>query len=121
MRDIVVCSTLMLLMTACTGSQDTTPMAAESEGNQPAPYDTAAVDSFSAGAISVDVAAQIRMSSQAYQDSLKAVAEGLKKGAEAKKTADSLKKEKGKNPNNEEGKAKNSAKKTPETPAGTPT
>lgn len=34
-------------------------------------YDTTAVDSFSTGAISVDVAEQIRKSSAAYQDSLK--------------------------------------------------
>lgn len=38
-------------------------------------YDTTAIDSFSPGAISVDVAQQIRMSSKKYVDSLKAVAE----------------------------------------------
>lgn len=36
-------------------------------------YDTVAVDSFSAGAMSVDVAEQIRKSSFAYQDSIKKV------------------------------------------------
>ncbi|MCU7614586.1 hypothetical protein N0B16_09080 [Chryseobacterium sp. GMJ5] len=41
-----------------------------SEETKPS-YDTVAVDSFSNGAISVDVARQIRMSSQKYQDSLK--------------------------------------------------
>lgn len=35
------------------------------------PYDTVAVDSFSNGAISVDIARKIRMSSVQYQDSLK--------------------------------------------------
>ncbi len=34
-------------------------------------YDTTAIDSFSAGATSVDIVRQIRMSSQKYQDSLK--------------------------------------------------
>lgn len=34
------------------------------------PYDTIAIDSFSAGATSVDVARKIRMSSQKFQDSL---------------------------------------------------
>lgn len=37
-----------------------------------ADYDTAAVDSFSQGATSVDVIRQIRMSSQKYKDSIKA-------------------------------------------------
>ncbi|WP_407403880.1 hypothetical protein [Chryseobacterium sp.] len=35
-----------------------------------ATYDTTAIDSFSNGAISVDIARKIRMSSQVYQDSL---------------------------------------------------
>ncbi|REC75416.1 hypothetical protein DRF60_15920 [Chryseobacterium elymi] len=34
-------------------------------------YDTAAVDSFSAGATSIDIVRKIRMSSQKYQDSIK--------------------------------------------------
>ena len=37
------------------------------------PYDTIAVDSFSQGATSVDVAMKIRMSSQKFQDSLRQV------------------------------------------------
>lgn len=40
-----------------------------------APYDTTAIDSFSTGAVSVDIARQIKISSQAYQDSLKSVRE----------------------------------------------
>lgn len=47
-----------------------------------ADYDTVAVDSFSTGAISVDVAEQIRMSSRKYQDSLK---EALKLQEQEKK------------------------------------
>lgn len=38
------------------------------------PYDTTAVDSFSVGATSVDVARRIKISSQKYQDSLKKTA-----------------------------------------------
>ena len=34
-------------------------------------YDTTAIDSFSAGATTVDIVRQIRMSSEKYQDSLK--------------------------------------------------
>lgn len=37
------------------------------------PYDTTAIDSFSVGATSVDVARQIKISSLKYQDSLKKV------------------------------------------------
>lgn len=74
-------------------------------------YDTLAVDSFSTGATSVDVARKIRISSQKYQDSLKEIRvnlekekilkkseeEKLKAGKtleEANKKADNLKKEK---------------------------
>lgn len=53
-------------------------------------YDTAAVDSFSAGATSVDVVRKIRMSSQKYQDSLKEV---LKLQEQEKKIKEELKKE----------------------------
>ncbi len=50
-----------------------------------APYDTIAIDSFSSGATSVDIAAQIRRSSIAFQDSVKAVAVAAN---EAKKKAE---------------------------------
>lgn len=53
-------------------------------------YDTAAVDSFSAGATSVDVARQITVSSQKYQDSLKEV---LKAQEQEKKIKEELEKE----------------------------
>lgn len=61
----------------------------ELESSEVLNYDTIAIDSFSAGATSVDVAAEIRRSSQLYQDSiqkakdLKAQSELLEK---AKKT-----------------------------------
>jgi len=53
-------------------------------------YDTTAIDSFSAGATSVDIARQIRMSSQKYQDSLK---EALKLQQEEKRITEELEKE----------------------------
>ncbi|WP_445432070.1 hypothetical protein [Chryseobacterium indoltheticum] len=53
-------------------------------------YDTTAIDSFSPGATSVDIARQIRMSSQKYQDSLK---EALKLQQEEKRITEALEKE----------------------------
>ncbi|MGE4512247.1 MAG: hypothetical protein AB7E26_00305 [Chryseobacterium sp.] len=58
--------------------------------NPKANYDTTAVDSFSSGATSVDVARQIRMSSKKYQDSLKEV---LKLQEQEKKIQQELEKE----------------------------
>ncbi|KMQ69702.1 hypothetical protein ACM39_01195 [Chryseobacterium sp. FH2] len=55
-----------------------------------ASYDTIAVDSFSNGAASVDIVRQIRMSSQKYQDSMKAA---IKLQAEEKRIKDELDKE----------------------------
>jgi hypothetical protein len=54
-----------------------------------ASYDTTAIDSFSNGAISVDVARQIRMSSKQYQDSVK---EALKLQEQEKKLKEELEK-----------------------------
>lgn len=51
--------------------------------------DTTPVDSFSAGAASVNVAAQIRKSSKSYKDSLKAV---LKKQEEERKLKEEIEK-----------------------------
>lgn len=51
--------------------------------------DTTPVDSFSAGASSVNVAAQIRKSSKSYQDSLKAV---FKKQEEERKLKEEIEK-----------------------------
>lgn len=113
-------SLMITLLMSCGGPEEPTGNAG-SEETLAAPYDTVAVDSFSAGAISVDVAAQIRMSSQAYQDSLKALAEAQKKEAEAKKAAEILAKEK--NPasktaedKDKDKKSKTSVKKPAETP-----
>lgn len=60
-------------------------------------YDTTAIDSFSNGAISVDIAAKIRRSSVAYQDSIRKAqiaADIAKKELEDKKIAADLEKEK---------------------------
>jgi hypothetical protein len=53
-------------------------------------YDTTAIDSFSAGATTVDIVRQIRMSSQKYQDSVK---EAIKLEAEEKRIEAELEKE----------------------------
>jgi hypothetical protein len=67
-----------------------------------AQYDTVPVDSFSAGATSVDIVRQIRMSSQQYQDSLK---EALKLEAEEKRIQEELEKENKKKQDEEKKKA----------------
>ena len=83
-----------------------------------AQYDTAAVDSFSNGAVSVDIARQIRMSSKTYQDSVK---EALRLQQEEKKLREELEKE-NKNKVEEEKKAEEKNKlKTAETPLSTET
>lgn len=74
-----------------------------------ASYDTMAVDSFSTGAISVDVAEQIRMSSRKYQDSVK---EALKLQEQEKKIKEELEKESKKKAEEEK------KQKTAETPSG---
>lgn len=78
------------------------------ENSSVAPYDTIAIDSFSTGAISVNIARKIKMSSQIYQDSLKNARKKLdaeklllketdeknkadKKAEDEKKKADALK------------------------------
>lgn len=76
-----------LLLTACS-KKETQGFAAEQ--NVKIHYDTAAVDSFSAGATSIDIVRQIRMSSQKYQDSIKQ-AEKLQK--EEQKLKEELEKE----------------------------
>lgn len=76
-----------LLIMACS-KKETPDFAAEQ--NVKIHYDTAAVDSFSAGATSIDIVRQIRMSSQKYQDSIKQ-AEKLQK--EEQKLKEELEKE----------------------------
>ena len=53
-------------------------------------YDTTAIDSFSAGATTVDIVRQIRMSSKAYKDSVK---EAILLEKEEKRIAEELEKE----------------------------
>lgn len=74
-------------------------------------YDTTAIDSFSAGAISVDIARKIRMSSQAYQDSLKEVLKVETEVARLKK--EELEKEKKEKDLAEKTKAKETVSSTP--------
>lgn len=73
---------------ACSKKEE--PMAATETNESRATYDTTAIDSFSPGAISVDVAQQIRMSSKQYQDSLREV---IRLQEEEKKINEALEKE----------------------------
>ncbi|KQS89965.1 hypothetical protein [Chryseobacterium sp. Leaf394] len=73
---------------SCSKKPDTSAVAAVDESR--ATYDTTAIDSFSAGATSVDVMRQIRMSSQRYQDSVKAA---VKLQEQEKKITEELEKE----------------------------
>ncbi len=63
-------------MISC-GKEDQKNQHSESVVSSVPPYDTMAIDSFSAGATSVDVARKIRISSLQYQDSLKQVQKKL--------------------------------------------
>lgn len=76
-----------LLLMACS-KKETPGFGAEQEVK--IHYDTAAVDSFSPGATSVDIVRQIRMSSQKYQDSVKEAEKRLK---EEQKLKEELEKE----------------------------
>ena len=80
------------------------------------PYDTVAIDSFSAGATSVDVARQIRISSLQYQDSLKQIRQKL----EEEKLLNKMNEEKEKSEKKlteEKKKVEESKKKSAEVPA----
>ncbi|PQA90048.1 hypothetical protein B0A69_21070 [Chryseobacterium shigense] len=105
---------ISLLMVACS-KKETPGFAADQE--MKIHYDTAAVDSFSAGATSVDIVRQIRMSSQKYQDSIKQV-EKLQK--EEQKLKEELEKDNKKKLEEEKKKTEADKKKaTPETPPAT--
>ncbi|REC42347.1 hypothetical protein [Chryseobacterium pennipullorum] len=80
-------------------------------------YDTTAIDSFSNGAVSVDIARKIRMSSPQYRDSVK---QALKVQLEEKKLKEELEKENKKKLEEEKKKAESEKKqKAPESsPAG---
>lgn len=71
MRNLV-CMMLLGIAISC-GEKHPAPAPDFTEEEKPT-YDTTAVDSFSPGATSVDVAAQIRRASRQYQDSLLAAA-----------------------------------------------
>lgn len=66
---------LFALLVSC--GKETVETAPVAQENTVAPYDTAAVDSFSVGATSVDVARRIQISSLKYQDSIKKISEQL--------------------------------------------
>lgn len=82
----IVALFVFLSMTSC-GKHPVENNNLEEINDKNATYDTVAIDSFSQGAISVDIARKIKMSTVAYQDSLKEV----RKKLEAEKI---LKKEK---------------------------
>ncbi|NRS91137.1 hypothetical protein [Frigoriflavimonas asaccharolytica] len=87
----------LLMIGAFSCSKNDTENNLDAENYVAPKYDTLAIDSFSTGAISVDVAAQIRKSSVAYQDSItkvKVEAALAKKELEIKQKAENLEKEK---------------------------
>lgn len=76
-----------VLLMACSKKE---PVDFYPQDSPKATYDTTAIDSFSAGATSIDVVRQIKMSSQKYQDSVK---EALRLQEEEKKLKEELEKE----------------------------
>lgn len=72
MKNVFVFS-LLLLIISCGKKEDDKDEVMVQENSEIAPYDTIAIDSFSTGAISANIALQIKISSQQYQDSLKDV------------------------------------------------
>lgn len=83
--------------------------------NPKADYDTAAIDSFSNGATSVDVVRKIQMSSKKYQDSVK---EALKLQEQEKKLKEDLEKENKKKAEEEKKTEEKNKVKTAETQTG---
>lgn len=103
-----------LLLTAC--SKKESP-GFDAEQDVKIHYDTTAVDSFSNGAVSVDIARKIRMSSPQYLDSVKRAKKALEEENKLKAELDKEKKKK-----EEEEKKKSDAekkKKATETPSST--
>ncbi|MBU4538791.1 MAG: hypothetical protein L6264_02945 [Weeksellaceae bacterium] len=109
MKSIITLSFFLLLI-SCGNKTDKTHIEVQGSTAVP-PYDTIAVDSFSVGATSVDVARKIKISSLKYQDSLRKIQTKLeeekllnkmkeekekldKKSADEKKKAEAAKKEK---------------------------
>ena len=69
MRSTLIIITLLLLFSC--GKESVEQRMVAEESSVIAPYDTIAIDSFSQGATSVDIARKIKMSSLKFQDSLK--------------------------------------------------
>ena len=63
---------LLFLLVSC-GKETLTQNLILEENSAVAPYDTIAIDSFSQGATTVDIAMKIKISSLKYQDSLKQI------------------------------------------------
>ncbi|MGU3374634.1 hypothetical protein [Chryseobacterium sp. M5A1_1a] len=106
----------IMLFTAC--SKKETPDF-NTEQQVKVQYDTTAIDSFSTGAVSVDIARKIRMSSPQYLDSVKQVKKALEEEKKLKAELEKENKQKG-----EEEKKKIEAekkKKTSETPSASTT
>ena len=92
MRTTLILITLLLLFSC--GKESVEQRMVTEESSVIAPYDTIAIDSFSQGATSADIARKIKMSSLQFQDSLKQLklkneeAELLKKAKDEKLLAD---------------------------------
>jgi hypothetical protein len=93
---------LCLCLISCGKNSSEEPLLME-ENTAVAKYDTLAIDSFSQGAVSADIAHKIRISSQSYQDSLREVQKMiaaeliLKKEAEEKGKAEKAEEDQKKN------------------------
>lgn len=112
MKKFVFLLSLMVL-SSCQKKVDQ-PEEVEEEMHTKAPYDTAAVDSFSSGATTVNIARQIKMSSQRYQDSLKTVRKKMEEERTLKQAQEKAEKEKAEAKSAEEKKKADAAKVTPE-------
>ena len=87
MKNTIALGSLILVIIACSKRNIETEVLPE---NIQLEYDTTAIDSFSAGATSVDIMRNIRISSERYQDSVKAA---LKLKQEEEKIQKELEKE----------------------------
>lgn len=115
MKNVLFASLILaLLFTGCSKKEPiNTDIAQELKPD----YDTTAIDSFSAGATSVDIAEQIRMSSVKYQDSVK---EAIRLQEEEKKLKEELEKENKKKQDEEKKKAEEEKKQKKATETSTP-
>jgi len=99
MKNIFSVILLIVIFSACSNKE---PVSVDNSQDSKLGYDTTAIDSFSAGATSEAVIMKIKMSSQKYQDSIKAA---LKLQAEEKRIAEELDKENKKKQEEEKKKA----------------